>query len=344
VQYLPYLTLTATSLTIPEVNYYEKLWTAFASTPKMLGYSKSFDETLVHGCPSTPWADFITYRTKKFLDKYDIDGQYVDHGHVAPCENPLHGHGYRKGGKAKRTFPIFADRALRKRIYKLQKRKSEKNIVVGHTAGALFIPCAAFFDAYVEGERFWNILNRKGIEGDWMEAVTLAQFRAEFMGQTWGIISVALPEIRKKEYLEDRRKTETFLALCLIHGVNVYNNGPQIDVWAVDQVWQFQDKFGMEGVKFLGYWENGEIVKSSPEDIKVSIYYRKNRAFLAVANVSAKKLTGTIKVDVAKLGLSADGLKLTDALTGEHVSFEENKLIVPVAAKSFRLILIGQKN
>ncbi|MBN1445916.1 MAG: hypothetical protein JW957_07410, partial [Candidatus Omnitrophica bacterium] len=233
-KYIQYINVTCASAGIPEYRYYEEEWNA-GGAPGDTGDVKIMGHPLMRVCTTTTWSDFFLYSLKKFVDAYPVDGLYTDNAIVLLCTNANHGCGYGNPENAvgtsifaakdqeKRiykevdgTYPIFATRELQKRIYKYVKAKNPNFILVSHSAGSVMLPFISFYDSYAEGERFMgSYLKKHG--GDYIDAVPLDKFRAEFTGANWGIIPMVLCQLRG-EYLADPKYAETFVALARIHG------------------------------------------------------------------------------------------------------------------------------
>ena len=80
---------------------------------------------------------------------------------------------------------------------------------------------------------------------------------------------------------------------------------------SISHIWKVMDDFGAEEAEWLPYWENQEVVRSSPKDVKVSLYLRRGKGVLLVAaNIGPKDV-------IAQLGLTPSRLKAVDALTQE---------------------------
>jgi len=325
---------------LPEYVYYKEDWgcsgykdvLSYASDPVLARAS------LVSVCPETSWQDFFIYSLKKLVDRYGIDGIFVDHATVVDCKNTLHGHGFVKNGEVKPTYPIFATREMRKRVYKMFKQRNKDSLVIHHIFAVPIIPIASFCDAYWGGEPLWGIVDTDRCEGDYTRAIPLDAFRTEFIGQNFGLIPVIIPELHAERY-NTVENTETLVALCLLHGTNIAYGCCQY-YKVVDKVWQALDRFGMIGADILPYWNNGDIIQTLSDRCKVSIYKKKDRVLLVIGNLGEEEISDTIKIDIKKLGLTKSNLKAEDILTGEQIPIEKERITLSIKRKNFRLIQI----
>jgi len=331
--YVQYINVTRSSGGLPEFRYYESGW--YAGTKEVArGDVAAFGHDHMNVCPTTDWTDFLVHSLKKHVDDHGIDGFYVDCGRVWQCTNEGHGCGYAPG---KGTYPIFATRELQKRIYKCVKAQNPNFILFVHS-GAFFMPFISFFDMYVGGERFMTFTRTH--DGNYLRALPLDVFRAEFIGQNWGLVPALLTELRRRT--EDPKYTENLMALARIHGANVWAGMTVNNKDVVMKIWDAQDDFGIADAEFLPYWSNGPIVKPTTDAVKVSIFARKDRALLFAANLSEQDVDETLAVDLEKLGLAGRKLRARDVYLGQDVALKDGVLRLPIAKENFRMVVISE--
>jgi len=343
IKFLTYVFVNSAFSELPQFKVNEKEWSCFGHKDPM-DYSTNPElrgKPIVSVCPKSSWKDFYIYHLKDFISRYKVDGIYVDHGSLVACYNPNHGCTFEQNGKIKPSYPIFETRELHKRIYKFIKSSNKDSLIIHHTGGAVFIPLASFADAYLEGEPLWGVVDSDKYKGDYSKAVPLDVFKTQFTGKKWGVVPLFLPELRKEKY-NTIENTETMVALCLLHGTNIYYGVSQ-HFAVTDKVFKSLDEFGMNSVRFLPYWENEELAGASSGNIKVSIYSKNGKALLVVSNLGEKDKTLDIKIDIAKFGLNGKKLKVEDVYSGEEVSWNDSKLGLTIKRKNFRLILLSEE-
>jgi len=357
-KYIQYINVNCASAGIPEYRYYEEEWNA-GGTPGDTGDVKIMGYPLMRVCTRTTWSDFYVYSLKKFVDTYPVDGLYTDNAVVLLCTNAKHRCGYGKNEETGRTsifaamdqqkriykdvegtYPIFTTRELQKRIYKYVKAKNPNFVLVSHSAGSVMMPFIGFYDSYAEGERYMGSYLKK-FGGDYIDMVPLDKFRAEFTGTNWGIIPMVLCQLGRGEYLADPKYAEAFVGLARIHGTRIWPHAPVKNADVLKKVWQAEQSFGMEDIKFLPYWNNGEIARPASENVKVSLYAKKDRALLYATNLGDKDVDETITLDMRKAGLAGGNLKAMDVYAGDPVDFTAGALKINIKRHNFRMIVIA---
>jgi hypothetical protein len=82
--------------------------------------------------------------------------------------------------------------------------------------------------------------------------------------------------------------------------------------WSGDprSMWKFWDRFGMAGVKMVGWWDRSCPVKTDSEDVLATAYLKPGKALIAIANWTNKPLAVNLKIDWKALGIGAKAAKL----------------------------------
>lgn len=225
-------------------------------------------------------------RAEKAFNQLKLDGIYLD-GTAYPgfCENLSHGCGYVDSTGIHATVPILKVRELMKQLYLLCRATGRPTCITAHISGLICLPTLSFADVYLDGEH---------IAKEWPEspAYDLAGFRAEELGQQYGIPSVYLTMIPGGE---DRNST-----YAAIHGmshINISETGGRF--------WKATEDFGTADAQWIPYWEDGKPI-TTDADLKISTYVRKPAGALSViGNLTYAPITATIRIDRAALGLSA---------------------------------------
>ncbi len=330
----PYIDGTSTGTLSPEFQAYGKEWevepieTAAEQTPP---------RPMQTVCPNSGWADFLVWGVSKLMDDTKLDGLYFDITRPPPCRNAHHGCGYRdENGVWQPKYAIFAMREMFKRLYSVFQHKGRPLLLINHMSGAMTPPTLSFCDAYLDGEQF-----SATVKDDYLETVGLDEFRAEFMGRNYGLVPQFLPSFGRMDFNRlrdtDTRQTESVLALTLLHDTNIW--AAWVNVPLVYKVWAAQDALPCRDAQFVGYWDNGELVASAPESIKVSAWRNGGRTLLCLVNM--KKETQQAEVTLKLAGEYA----ASDPVWQRPVTFAQEKLSCEVEGHSFRLVrldLVGK--
>lgn len=338
-KYLQYINLNYCSGGVPEYRYFVDEWFS-GRVAHQSGDVRAFGHSLNSVCAKTTWSDFIAYRLKQFIDEYNTDGLYYDNAWIWPCRNTHCGCGYMKNDKEEASYPIFAFRELQKRIYKYAKGKKPDYLFFAHPTGAMYMPFLSFFDMYIEGERFMASEALKIVNGNYMDLIPLDKFQTEFIGKNLGVTPVFLAELRN--FTTDPKCTETMMALCRIHGTNIWEGPPVNHTPTIMKLWEEEDKFGLVGAEFLPYWNNRQFVSPSSADIRISVIRKKNKILLYIVNFNNSDIQEAITLNLERLGISTIGQPtVTDVYAGQSVSLENRLLKLTVPAKRFRMIVIA---
>jgi len=337
-KFLPYALLNVVDKDVPQLQYFRSDWcTGHVS-----------DNRFVQVCPESSWADFILRRMKRFFELYDIDGMYFDYGSPLPCWNTRGscGCGYKVNGKLRASYPIFGERELRKRFYKMVKEKRPGAVIVLHTQARNVIPCTGFSDVYLDGERFLGKVERN-FGGNYIRMIPLVRFRIEFAGTHWGLIPLFLPELHRKAppgrsgYGENPELTHKIMALCMLHGTNVhsgFNDWEVVNEILRRKAYAFGDD--MPNVRFVPYWDNKGLFASDRENVKVSACIGTRKILLAVANFSRSSTDCTIKLDSKRLSLPQGPMDVVDLIRCEGFTLSKGVLKCRMRRERLRLIEI----
>ncbi len=286
-------------------------------------------------CPASSFADFKLWNFKQALDEFDLDGLYYDLAWPEKCSNPRHGCAWiDANGDAQPRHPIFAYRELAKRTYQLFHERMPRSYFIGHISGnAICLPVVSFVDFALDGEQYAHT-----VEKDYISVIPLDKMRAEFTSRQFGAVPLFLPELYRRGNHIAEGPTETAMVLTFLHDILVYpafHNGTVRGKY--DAVWE---AFGVdgEGVEFLPYWSNTDIIGRDAEDVEVSAYRRQGSALLVIGNLSAEAVNVTLTIDWPALGL-AGGVALTDGVSGETMTADGNTLTVPVDGQRLRMIV-----
>ncbi|NQT20627.1 MAG: hypothetical protein HQ592_13045 [Planctomycetes bacterium] len=297
------------------------------------GYSRQPEQRDYIVCYNSPWQEQLARGIAWALDRYGFDGIYLD-GTIlpSPCANEAHGCGYRDSlGNLKVSYPIFAVRNLMKRLYALIHPRG--GLINAHQSTCCVTPTLAFCDSYWDGEQFMG----GGPAGDMLRKLSLATFRAEFMGHNFGVPAEFLVYEKPPGWT-----FEHALAVSLLHDVRVrpcWDTGAQLE--AVSKIWQAMTDFGVGEAEWHPYWRNQQFLAVQPESVKSSFYVKGRRALLVVSNLSAEKaVEAHLEVNAGALGLATRLSSARDAVTGEKVALEAGGPRLDLPPMRARLLVI----
>jgi len=335
-----YLTPGVMVVDIPEVKYHYKEW---QSLPEVRVGLDSFQRAFIACTRSREWQDLFIFRLNQFMKEYDVDGINMDWGFPQRCNNESHGCGYISGNARKGTWPLFALHEVNRRIYKIvKKHKGENGLVMGHPVGSTILPHTNFWDCGVMGEYVNVDIRKPPYNADYTAFYSPERMTVEFSGRPFGL----LPILMAYTNAAPAAATEAVIALSLVNGTVVWPAWVHFDV--LFPVYKALDRFGVADIdEFLPYWSNQEIVEtcvpslmSGSDGIYVSVYKKSKRALLAISNLTPEDKTAQVTVNLARLGISEDGLIAKDAVSEEIIPCQEGSFILPIKNKNFRLIVL----
>ena len=291
-------------------------------------------------CYNSVWQDAVVAGISKMMDEYGIDGVYLDgteypHG----CSNRLHGCGYwRPNGAIALTHPMFAQRNLMQRIYKVVRQRNPEGQVNVHNSTCMTIPTLAFATSYWDGEQFGKNFKPGTFA---LNALPLDAFRTEFMGRQWGVPAELLwrrgaPCSRPEAY-----------AFALLHDVLIregYENTPAgvdpvVALELQSRLWKLSDEFGRKQATWLPYWKNSEYVTARPEGVYASLYQHPRNGVLAViSNLGRDDATADLEFHCDKLGLSTKKVSASDALANGPIEVKDGKIQLSLPSLGWRLV------
>lgn len=293
---VPYLCLTWVTDDTPEWRFFHLDWEgkSYDSSIPAAGWPHQFALVSPVG---EGYSDFIIWKTKQFMEQYQIDGTYHDQTHPYTSTNLRAGWGWERDGKRYVTYPILGYRALYRRNYAMVKSLPWPTFTQAHMSGKMVVPVLAYDDTYLDGEHFRGI-----VKDSYMDVTTLDAFRAEYMGRQWGLAPVFLPEF-DEEHRPLVEPTRGLMALLMIHDINVW------PIWCnaqvVDDAFVALDEFGYADAEFIPYFDPRPPASTDLADVHVSAYQKADgSALLIVANLSKENRSGEIAIDLDRLGLT----------------------------------------
>lgn len=325
---VPYVNLNFISAGVPEWQYYGQRWAdparvVMPSDVAAMGYAS------MGTCPNVrDWQDFILYRINEMIDRYQVDGIYVDCWGPSRCKVGLCAW-MDEDGVVQGTHPIRAYRQILKRVYALFRKKRPNPLLMVHMSSEVDIPMLSFTDTILDGEQFQS----GDLRDDYLDLLPPDKFRAEFMGRNWGPVAFFLPEFRNDYTVTG---TPNLAAYLLLHDVNAWPIWSDVSQW--NRLYDALDAFGIEEAEFLPYWKGSGT--QSAEEILISAYVRPGKALLAVMN-TGEVTEAKVTMDLARLGL-AQVAAATDVLRGEPLRVEGATLFVPLERRQGRVVEVRE--
>jgi len=284
-------------------------------------------------CLKSEWSERLLSGIVNAIERYSFDGVYLD-GTIEPfpCANELHGCGYRApDGSLKVTYPIFAVRNFMRRLYEALHPKGK--IINAHQSTYCGTPTLAFVHSYWDGEQFGG----GELAKEPLQKLTLASFRAEFMGKNFGVPCEFLVYERPPDWTVDHA-----LAFTLLHDVRVRPLGFGTMLEKMSAIWDVMTKFSVSEAEWHPYWRNSDLVEVEPESVKVSGYRKilngQIQWLLVVSNLSATDAV------TAKIRLKGKAIKVVkeaqDAITGEKLSLQNDAIFAPLQPMRMRLLVV----
>jgi hypothetical protein len=271
-----------------EVNYFE--------TPERKFWADEWKVTPTQDylCTNTAWRDLICAGLKDRIEKGDIDGIYFDYAFPMQCFNLLHG--------CNQRYDILSQREIRRRLTNIFEANKKRATIMEHTSDNLLGPQMNFATCFLDGEQLSG-----GVENnDYRKSLPLDRMRVMSTGTNWGVVPMTL-FYGGKEKVE---LAESFMAIWALH-MPIHNiscmGGYPINLW-----WAFMldFEFGFDKqTQRLGYWENSEVVKVMPGDVKVTIYHKPGKVLLVASNLSDRKIDTKIDLNFSPLGLTGNKIK-----------------------------------
>ncbi|OGS38006.1 MAG: hypothetical protein A3J82_09715 [Elusimicrobia bacterium RIFOXYA2_FULL_69_6] len=169
----------------------------------------------------------------------------------------------------------------------------------------------------------------------YMDAIPDRVWRTEFYSPTTGVATFLLPEIARfsgERTPKDRGPSECCVAAALTYGVPLWVGSihPQV----VEEVWDVQRAFDMSGAEFLPFWKQALVACSDPE-IRVSLWRKRDRLLLAVANFTDRERTAELRLSAPGAAARFRGAWKAEGLTS---SADGARLTVP--ARRGALVLV----
>ncbi|MDD5707183.1 MAG: DUF6067 family protein, partial [Kiritimatiellae bacterium] len=299
------------------------------------------------------YADFAIWNMREYVEalraeKLPVDGIYYDNTLYIFGADNVTGKGW--VDEQGRRWPSFDMRRywdFRKRMYVSLFQIVGPRLRIADNIPQIRAPFLSFSTRFVlgEGHVFMTPPNHD------FDRNLLLSYRTKYSPR---VLSAAClwfsTPITYLEQPKDRRymlgsefgPTDFPVGLAYVHGINSDANSGQHYPHTF-RLYEALDYFDIRGdqVRFLGYWENGDRVKTDNPDVLVSLYTRPERAMLFAVNLAKEPRTVRVKLDLPRLGLRPfDGIRLTDPFYAERFYMENNSFSFTIPGRAYRPIIV----
>ncbi len=315
-QLLPYLGFQLGNNSPEYADYGEEI--ANAPLVEERGYNRG-DHLGIDICYAGQYQNFIVYGVEKMLAEYGIGGIYMDGTAMPPrCKNLRHGCGYYdRDGKLQPSYPIFEYRKLFKRLRTVGKKARPDFWMDMHTTIGIWTPIIGFGDTVWKGEQFVFYAHDSA---SFREQIKLDSIRAG-MGRQYGL----------PMYFLNYTQMQDAGAVCAVLNIPL-----RLDGGLPSKVMRY---YGVNQGDFTPYWENG--ITGNPESTLAGCYRRADGTLLVpVADLGGgdTPLTATLTFPETLLPANAAAF---DAISGEALALDGNRLSIPLRPWRHRYILIA---
>jgi hypothetical protein len=281
------------------------------------------------------YTDFIVWNLDRWCKQTGMDGWYVDNVRPVACDNVDAGRGYRlPDGRVQPTYQMFATREQFLRVRAMFQDNGKTGKFVLHMTNHMIMPWIGAADLALDGE---DHVTFPDMHKDFADFWSPARLRLDYAAPQ-GTPVTFLQEYQGNWASPDLdRAMRAYTAMTIVNDIlpGANPNGRN------NAVWSGRARFGIDAadVRFVPYWtpDNGVTVTGGPA-LYAASWRRPGRALIAIANGGPADAVVTLKLDPAKLGVSADDLAhAVDADTGESVSAS-----IPVPRHDYRQVMVGR--
>lgn len=373
VGFIPYGTLYGITSNLPlgEWKNYGVFWSVFGRTLSSRSFQSLTDDLeekryskwgFSYICPyPKSFRDFLVWQYAQAVEKYDIDGLYLDLSSPnVLCANDKHPHGryVSEGGS---YYPFFHQRELMQRLYVACRSKKPDFLLSVHHA-KIPVVAAGFADIVVSGEplaRFFKrgtrIHTRVGTDPfayvpDYSRLPDV-MYEVQY-SQKKGFISMLLPEIVKRnEKVMCKRPdllayyTRTLLARSVVYDIPLSAKRMDLDLY--NRVVDAQERFGsLTGATYVGPWESSGYLESGGKDLKIALYVKpqERKLLLIVSNLTDHAISEEVLLsptELTKLGFNVErALQAKELLEDTDQPSLDGRVKIVVPPQDFRLYMM----
>ena len=349
VRFIPYNLDRYLSDEYPEVAAFRDEWRMVPEN--LLDYNTEKGKAfLIDCCPASSACAFFVWKFKKMLERFKVDGIYLDFGTVPTCSNAEHG--------CRSRTPYLAQREFYRRLCLVQLDAGIKDpVIMLHNTDTVQLPAMTFATHLFNGEHIRQQSSSIMHNGkDILDTYDVTMFASELGSMPFGLTNadyqstdVLMPKFgggKEDPELYKFRITKAFLAGALPH--NTLPAGNRCHYGIFDRLLRVYRAFGVPQAQFFGYWDNPARVLAG-KDIYVSVYTRNGKALAVISHIGKghEKQNLEIAFDAAKLGLKPF-TKATDRMTAPDPDYDwlyeqRKKCRVPSVRAPLKLGDFGSK-
>jgi hypothetical protein len=267
--------------------------------------------------------DYEIWNWDRWIKLGGLQGIYFDINYLGEEWNYLAGTAYLlPDGRIQPGYSYLGQREYHKRLRRIfhDNGKPPPHFWLHSTSGA---PVFSWLgDVLMEGE---NVMP-SGPDNDYLDAYPAG--RALAIGR--GVNIGALPMVMKQVGYARTSEHYPFLAYQFIGWMwahDIVGGGTLLP--AEMELWR-------DDLRFLPYWKSGSGVESQTDDVIVSALVRPGHAVLWIVNTTRRDAVVRVALDLARLALKADGVRVFDCETSEPYALKGGVLTVPVPARLWR--------
>ena len=273
------------------------------------------------------------------MERGGIDGLYLDNVYAAPNFDTISADAYvREDGKVQPSMGIFSTRNYVKRIATMYAEAGRMPSTWVHMTNGNLIPAFSFAQISLDLE--WRFDNKTDFQDRFSREMLLAQS----LGLQAGLIPSVIDGVLESAP-ERKRLNRTEFGAITVHEIKLGETRVNADELAKAYTTLFGFGYGLKDCRVYRYWEPGQPVLSSLEDVKALVLARpstehpgKSKCLIIVSDFGNGGDVG-MTVNAKTIGLRA-GYTATDAETGASLPLAGNKVTFSIARHDFRMIAL----
>lgn len=299
------------------------------------------------------YADFAIWNMNEYIrklraEKLPIDGIYFDNTLYIFGADDVTGLGWVDAqGKRWPSFDMRRYWDFRKRMFISLSQLVGPRLRMADNIPEIRAPFLSFSTRFVLGEG--HIFMQPPAHD--FDRNLLLSYRTKYSplvlsaGCTWFSTPIAyLDQPKDRRYMlgAEYGPTDFVVGLAYLHGISADGYSGQHYPHTF-RLYEALDYFDLRGdtVKFTGYWENGDRVKTDNPEVPVSLYTRLGRAMLFAVNLSKEPQTVHVKLDFARLGLrSFAGIRISDPFYAERFFVENDSFTFTIPGRAYRPMIV----
>ncbi len=234
----------------------------------------------VNVCPAKDsWQSYVKDKFGAFISDYKLKGIYMDNAQIYATKNCVTS----DEDQSAKDYSLLSQRALYRFIENELRMNTERPLSIVHSSGGINAFSFSTALAWVNGEQYREVVN-----DDYLDIVTLTDFRVELNGKQWGFIPIFLPEFKSK-FQKNIAPTRKLMSLLLIHDAAAWPLWSNVS--EINRGYRMLDLFGIVDTDFVPYYNETPLATADKLDIYVSGYVKNDSALLIVANLSKTSKT-----------------------------------------------------